>query len=154
MFFSSGCVEGYEKLKKEYATFSEELKIDFGKVTEELDFLEGKYHEIECPCMEEPEDICFEQMKIATLIGMVAKNVLEVYVSLDIEKTAVTEKLRLLGRHEIFFEVSDPEKQYADYPKSKQRIVHFIRDYRTSVFPAMTESLYCCAYSEIKRDRT
>jgi len=33
--------------------------------------------------MEEPEDICFEQTKIATLIGMVAKNVLEVYVSLD-----------------------------------------------------------------------
>jgi hypothetical protein len=80
LFFSSGCVEGYEKLKKEYATYTEELKIDFAKVTEELDFLEGKCHEIECPCMEEPEDICFEQTKIATLIGMVAKNVLEVYV--------------------------------------------------------------------------
>jgi len=62
--------------------------------------------------------------------------------------------LRLLGRHEIFFEVTDPEKQYADYPKSKQRIVHFIKDYRTSVFPAMTESLFCCAYSEIKRNKT
>jgi len=33
LFFSSGCVEGYEKLKKEYATYAEELKIDFGKIT-------------------------------------------------------------------------------------------------------------------------
>ncbi|KAL4488474.1 hypothetical protein ABPG72_013042 [Tetrahymena utriculariae] len=151
-FHSSGVKEGYETLQNDFKQYTFEKNSQFQDIRKHLETLQQESLQTEIKIISDNQikDACFLYLDEISLIGVVSKNQIYVFYSSD----SASSNINLMSQHTIQFNISDNPFQYQSYPKSKQKIVNFVKGYRESVFPKTEEDLYSCDFFDLHLEKS